>query len=129
LPGRAENLSTDGPLFGTVRGRAGKQVEVDMRALWLIAAGMALVAQPVLAGQIEAACLKSDRSYGQRAICRCIQNAADLTLSNRDQRLAATFFEDPHRAQEVRQSDSRRHERFWERYKNFGRTAEVYCRR
>ena len=44
-------------------------------------------------------------------------------------RLAATFFADPHRAQEVRQSRSRRHEAFWERYENFGQAAETFCRR
>ena len=56
-------------------------------------------------------------------------DAADLTLSMSDQKLAASFFDDPHRAQEIRQSDSRRHERFWERYESFGQTAENFCGR
>lgn len=87
------------------------------------------MAMPVSAGQIEQACLKSERSRGQQALCACIQDAADMTLTERDQRLAATFFADPNRAQEVRQSDSRGHEAFWERYENFGVAAESFCAR
>ncbi len=87
------------------------------------------LAAPTAAKDIERACMKSDRAAGNRAICGCIQDAANLTLTNRDQRLAATFFADPHRAQEIRQSDRRQHESFWQRYKNFGQTAEAYCRR
>ena len=41
--------------------------------------------------------------------------------------MAAEFFDDPHRAQEIRQSDRRSHEAFWQRYKNFGQTAEIFC--
>ena len=52
----------------------------------------------------------------------------DLTLDSGDQRLAATFFSDPHRAQVIRQSDNSGHERFWKRYKQFGANAESYCR-
>lgn len=81
------------------------------------------------ASQIERACIKSDRASGKRHLCSCIQDAADLTLSKSDQKLAASFFDDPHRAQEIRQSDSRRHERFWERYESFGQTAENFCGR
>lgn len=88
-----------------------------------------LAAEVALADRIEQACLKSERSRGQSALCGCIQDAADMTLSAGDQKLAATFFEDPHRAQEVRQSDSRRNEAFWQRYENFGLTAETFCQR
>ncbi len=52
-----------------------------------------------------------------------------MTLTPRDQRLAATFFSDPNRAQKVRQSRNRRDEVFWERYENFGLAAETLCRR
>ena len=79
-------------------------------------------------GSIESACNSSDRSAANRQLCGCIQDVADLTLQNGDQRLAASFFRDPHKAQEVRQSDRASHESFWQRYKNFGQTAEVYCR-
>lgn len=83
-----------------------------------------MLSTPVAAGDIERACLGSDRAAANRALCGCIQDAADLTLSTQDQRRAAGFFADPHRAQEVRQSD----ERFWDRYKDFGATAETFCR-
>jgi hypothetical protein len=79
------------------------------------------------AGVIERACLGSDRPAASRILCGCIQNVADLTLDRRDQRLAAKFFRDPHMAQEVRQSDKRSHEIFWQKYKKFGASAESYC--
>jgi len=53
---------------------------------------------------------------------------ADRDLSRADQRLAVTFFADPHRAQEVRQSDNPRDEAFWQRYKAFASRAENICR-
>ncbi len=86
------------------------------------------LATPLQANQIERACLASERSNGDRNLCGCIQDAANLTLDARDQRLAATFFNNPDRAQEVRQSDRRSDESFWKRYKNFGATAEAFCR-
>ncbi|MEP3347836.1 MAG: hypothetical protein ABJN34_02390 [Litoreibacter sp.] len=80
------------------------------------------------ADQIERACLKSDRKAVSRSLCNCVQQVADLTLDSGDQRLAATFFKDPHRAQVIRQSDNRSHEKFWKRYKEFGSNAASYCR-
>ena len=100
-----------------------------MKRMTILAAVAFFLAQPVLASQIEQACLKSDRAFGQRALCGCIQDAADRTLTRRDQKLAATFFDDPHRAQEVRQSNRRQYSGFWERYKNVGQTAETFCGR
>jgi hypothetical protein len=79
------------------------------------------------AGSIQRACLQSDRARGNQALCGCIQQAADLTLSNRDQSRAAKFFSDPHEAQEVRQSDRSDDAEFWLRYKSFGETAEAFC--
>jgi len=87
----------------------------------------AITVPAVQAGTIERACLQSDRHGVSRALCGCIQDVANLTLNNTDQRLAATFFQMPHRAQEIRQSDRRSDKRFWERYKEFGSAAEVYC--
>lgn len=98
-----------------------------MRLLPIVLAAMVMQADAGHAEQIERACVKSQHSAGKRHLCRCIQDAADLTLTAKDQKLAASFFEDPHRAQEIRQSSSRRHERFWERYESFGRTAESFC--
>ncbi|WP_425037972.1 hypothetical protein [Primorskyibacter sp. S187A] len=79
------------------------------------------------AGPISRACLKADRPAANARLCRCIQAAADRDLSRADQRLAAGFFRDPHRAQEIRQSDRPSHERFWERYKRFGARAQAMC--
>ncbi|MGH1330990.1 MAG: hypothetical protein ACRBBK_08920 [Paracoccaceae bacterium] len=79
------------------------------------------------AGAIERACIRSDRKAASRALCGCIQNVADQVLSNGDQRLAAKFFKDPQRAQDIRQSNNSSHEVFWKRYKAFGATAEQTC--
>ncbi len=79
------------------------------------------------AGPIDRACLKADRSAANRALCTCIQQVADQTLSRSDQRRAAKFFADPDKAQETRVSDRNSDENFWGRYKNFATTAEAYC--
>jgi hypothetical protein len=100
-----------------------------MRAVILslvLSAGLVPLAAPAAAGVIERACLSSDRG-GNRALCSCIQRAADRTLSGRDQRTAARFFTDPDRAQQVRMSDRQSDREFWDRYKSFGYYAEVSC--
>ncbi|RMD94619.1 MAG: hypothetical protein D6811_02425 [Alphaproteobacteria bacterium] len=79
------------------------------------------------AGPIETACLRSGRPAASPALCGCIQQVADIVLTRSDQRLAAKFFTDPDLAQSIRQSDSRAHERFWQKYRSFGETAEAYC--
>ena len=78
-------------------------------------------------GPISAACMASDRKARSPALCGCVQAAANMNLSSNDQRLAATFFRDPHRAQEIRQSDNGSHEKFWLKYKEFSQTAEAIC--
>jgi len=80
------------------------------------------------ANNIEQACVQSGREAANRALCGCIQDVANLTLTGSDQKLASTFFKDPDKAQEIRQSDRRAHERFWERYKEFGETAREFCK-
>lgn len=85
-------------------------------------------ASPIEAGLIASACVRSDREAANWRMCSCLQHVANQSLSRADQRLAARFFKDPHMAQEVRQSPSRSHEIFWERYKAFGDTAEVMCK-
>jgi hypothetical protein len=80
-----------------------------------------------VAGPIERACLRSDRDAANRAICSCIQEVADMTLRGGDQRRAARFFSDPDRAHETWLSQRESDDAFWERYKNFGATAEAYC--
>jgi len=52
---------------------------------------------------------------------------ANSELSRTDQKLAAGFFKDPHKAQVMRQSDRRSHEKFWLRYKDYGQTAASVC--
>lgn len=79
------------------------------------------------AGPIERACMRSDRDAANRQVCSCIQQVADMTLRNGDQRRAAKFFADPDRAHETWMSQRASDDAFWERYKNFGATAEAYC--
>ncbi len=98
-----------------------------MRIITYAIVTFALLAVPAQAETIERACLSSDRPGVSRSLCGCIQDVADLTLTKSDQRKAATFFDDPHRAQEVRQSISRSDQKFWERYKRFGSSAKTYC--
>ena len=79
------------------------------------------------AGPIERACLRADRPAATRSLCGCIQVVASATLSKSDQRRAAKFFKDPHKAQETRQSDRAALEAFWQRYKRFTASAEATC--
>ena len=93
----------------------------------ILAGALTCLASPAMADSIERACLKSDRKAANRSLCGCIQDIADLTLTQSEQRRAATFFSDPHKTQVVRQSDARRDEMFWKRYKTFGNQAKTYC--
>ena len=98
---------------------------------FLILAGVVAVcavAGAAQAGAIDKACQKSERP-GNRALCGCIQQVADMTLSGNDQRRAAGFFKEPDKAQQVRQSDHSSDESFWLRYKAFAETAEALCAR
>lgn len=97
----------------------------------LILAALALVlgAAPAAAGTIGQACLRSDRQAVSRAVCGCLQQVADMTLRNADQRRVARFFADPEEAQKVRNSTSERDNALWQRYRNFGATAEAVCAR
>lgn len=82
---------------------------------------------PLSANVIERACLQSDRPGVSYQVCRCIGDAANLTLSPSDMRTGSRFFRDPGRAQDVQLSDTRRNDAFWERWQNFGETAEALC--
>ena len=79
------------------------------------------------AGPIQNACLRSDRDAANRVLCSCIQQVADMTLVGSDQRRAAKFFTDPDKANETWLSQRASDDAFWDRYKNFGQTAEAYC--
>ena len=95
----------------------------------LLLATVTLPATPQLAeaGVLKRACLKSDRQAASRRMCSCMQQVADQQLRRSDQRLAASFFEDPHKAQEIRQSDSLSNELFWRRYKEFSAVFAASC--
>ncbi len=79
-------------------------------------------------GDMGRACMASGRSAANTTLCSCVQQTADQTLTGRDQKLAATFFEDPQKAQDIRQSDNGSHEAFWLRYRQFTGVAERSCR-
>lgn len=95
--------------------------------LMIAAAVVVLNAPLAVAGPIDSACVRSDRGARNLSLCNCVQQVADQTLSRADQRRAADFFKDPHRAQEVRMSKTNADNAFWSRYKNFAATAEAYC--
>jgi len=82
---------------------------------------------PAQANPIERACNQSDRSAATRAMCDCIGNAAEQTLSGSEMRAGARFFSDPQRAQDVRQSDRRSDEQLWLSWRAFGERAEAMC--
>jgi len=88
---------------------------------------LVLLSATAFAGPIETACNRSNRQAASPAMCGCLQQVADMTLRGADQKRAAKFFTDPEQAQEVRMSTSDRDNEFWDRYKNFGATAEAYC--
>ncbi|MEL6953623.1 MAG: hypothetical protein AAFN09_06985 [Pseudomonadota bacterium] len=79
------------------------------------------------ANAVADACRQAGRDAATPELCACIGAAAELSLSALDQERAAGFFSDPHSAQETRQSNRRRDEVFWERYRDFIQTAEDIC--
>lgn len=98
----------------------------SLRLAAAVAALLPVVASAAWAGPIQKACMASDRG-GDRNLCRCIQEAADMTLSGSDQRRAAKFFKDPEAAHVTWVSQKASDDAFWDRYKSFGQTAEAYC--
>jgi len=89
---------------------------------------LSLVPSSAPAGDlIRRACIKAGRAGATQVLCGCIQTVADKRLKRKDQKLAASFFKDPHKAQVIRQSDRPSHEVFWTRYKAFGAEAEDVC--
>lgn len=94
--------------------------------LAVLTAGMAMPV-PAAANPIERACNQSDRAAANRALCACIGSAANLTLTRSQMREGARFFDNPQRAQDVRQSDRRSDEAMWQAWRNFGEIAEAMC--
>ena len=96
-------------------------------------AGVAIVpaapvaVRPFANGPLAKACMGSDRKARSRALCGCIQAVANTTLSGAQQSMAVSFYNDPHKAQTVRQSDSSAHERFWQDYTAYSEAAQRTC--
>ena len=82
---------------------------------------------PFATGPMYSACMASERKKRSRALCGCVQGMARGRLSAADQRLAATFWDDPHSVQEIRQSDNPRNEVFWKKYKAYGQDVKQVC--
>ncbi|WP_342076319.1 arginine transporter [Yoonia sp. SS1-5] len=100
-----------------------------MRILFLMGALVAVAAcGGGVSGTIGEACIDADRRAASPALCSCVQQVADQTLSNRDQQRAAAFFAQPQLAQDTRQSDNAGSEAFWRRYKTFTDRARTICR-
>ena len=78
-------------------------------------------------GEISQACLDADRRAASPALCSCIQQVANQSLSGGDQSRAAAFFAAPQLAQDTRQSDRGSDERFWLRYRAFSDLASEIC--
>jgi len=78
-------------------------------------------------GPISQACIRSGRDAATRRLCGCVQGAANRHLSAADQRLSAGFYANPQKAQDVRQSDNRSNEAFWDRYTSYVEDARRYC--
>lgn len=73
------------------------------------------------------ACMKSEQAKANAKLCKCIQSAADATLTRRDQERAAKLFLDPEQSQNLKMSNRRGDEKFWDRCKEFGELAKAFC--
>lgn len=80
-----------------------------------------------VSGDIGTACMDAGRRDASPALCSCVQQVANQTLSRRDQSRAAAFFADPQLAQDTRQSDNPSSEAFWDRYRSFTDLAGEIC--
>lgn len=103
-----------------------------MRYLLIVGALCAAAAcgggAPAVTGDMSQACMAADRRAASPALCSCVQQVANQSLSSRDQNRAAAFFANPQLAQDTRQSDSFSDERFWDRYRAFTDLASEICR-
>lgn len=80
-----------------------------------------------VSGEIGQACVDGGRRDASPALCTCVQQVADQTLSNREQARAVVFFEDPQLAQDTRQSSNASDRAFWSRYRAFTDLATEIC--
>lgn len=87
-----------------------------------------VMAQGAWAGSaVEQACNRSGQSAASASLCSCIQGVADQVLKNSDQRVAASLFGNPDKAQKLRTSDAASTEAFWQRYSGFASAAAASC--
>ncbi|WP_232367750.1 hypothetical protein [Tritonibacter horizontis] len=86
-----------------------------------------LTAPQAVAGTIERACRSASGSAASAQLCNCIGQVAEQRLTRSEQRTVATWFQDPHRAQEVRQSGRSSDAQLWQKYQVFGSDAERIC--
>lgn len=93
-------------------------------AALIFAAPVAAFAGP---GSIDHACRQAGRSAATPKLCRCIQKVANDSLTRSERYKVSKWFLDPHRAQQTRQSDRRKDEVLWKRYKAFGERARKTC--
>ena len=63
-----------------------------MRAMLALAGCFTIIAGFAAAGPVGSACLQSGRGASQ-PLCACIENAARMTLSGSDQKLAARLLD------------------------------------
>jgi len=79
------------------------------------------------AGSVQQACLSVGSSTANYCVFRCIQSAADATLSIKDQSLAAAIIRNPDNVTEIKSSKRCNQARFMERYSQFGELARAFC--
>ena len=80
-----------------------------------------------VSGDIGRACMGAGREAASPALCSCVQQVANQSLNKTDQSRAAAFFDEPEKAQSVRQSDATRDDAFWDRYRAFADRAAAMC--
>lgn len=97
-----------------------------MRAILPLAGVLAILATMSVAGPLGSSCLSSGRSVSQ-PLCASIQNVADMTMSGRDQKLAARLIADPKKVEAIRGSASSRNRDFWAQYQSFADAAGSLC--
>lgn len=78
------------------------------------------------ASSVQQACITARSSKENYRVCRCIQSAADATLSVKDQSLAAASIRNPDNVTELKSSKRRNHALFMERYSQFGELARAF---
>lgn len=98
-----------------------------MRLIYpVVAVACLLVPTALHANPIQRACMAADRAVSQ-ALCSCIGDAADSTLTQSQMREGARWFNDPQRAQDTRQSDRASDEAMWQAWRTFSSLAQQRC--